>query len=155
MAKEKPTVLKLSNRTLKIGHETYNLRNLTKIGIYEIKPKHLFSVKWMLIFFIVGMVLVSIEDATAALVGFIVFCLGLCGIVERFIKKTSYGLQIETSSGSGTLVSSPDKKFMERVIDKIHEVMEKGEMAANYIIDMQDKSIHIGGNVERSTFNHY
>ena len=145
----------MTNKTLKVGHETYNLRNITKTGIYTIKPTYIVTIKGMTIAFIIGMILVSIDNGTAKLFGIIIFAIGILGIVERLMKKNRYGLQLETAAGSKTVVSSPDKEFMGQVIDKIHEVMEREDVAANYTINMQDKSIKIDGNVSGTEFHNY
>jgi flagellar motor component MotA len=93
----------------------------------------------------IGALLVSVESV--AFVGLLAFIVVVFGILERILKKTNYALILETSAGNQTLITSPDKEFMEKLVSKIYEVMNHEDLPANYVFNMEDRSINVAGDI--------
>lgn len=148
--KQNPKFLSLTNKTLRVGSQIYQLRNITNLDIVRVKPNYIVTLQAILVLFFVGSFLFVLEFEMIQILGLLAWIIALTGIVERIFKKRRYGLLMETNAASKTLVSSPDKDFMQKLIGKIYEVMNNEDIAASYVFNMQDKSIKIGGDAINS-----
>jgi hypothetical protein len=136
----KMSQLLINNRTITLGSTIYQIRNITSIGKYKIKPSYFFSITAILVCF--GAAILCAQANTslnrlAAIAGL----LGVIGILERFLRKTRYGLSLETNASSSRLVVSEDQGFIDTIISKMHQVLQDQETPANYTFNVAQGDI--------------
>ncbi|NEN93093.1 DUF6232 family protein [Okeania sp. SIO2B3] len=135
--------LNVTNNTITLDNKVYQVRNITSVGKYRIKPNYFFKLK----FIIVGVVLslLGIEwmknNPDVSLFTWSVIILTALGIIERFTKAKRYGITIETSAGSTRLLTSKDESLINRIINTITEIMNNQDKPANYTFNVSDGDI--------------
>lgn len=149
----KPKYLSISKRTVRFGTRVYQIRNITNIAMLVIQPTHTFTIQGFIVSGISFFILMSIDNGVAKLLGFLALLVFSFGIYERVSKHPKYALQIETSSGSQNLISSSDKSFIEKIISKIYMFMDDDEQDANYVFNLEDRSISVKGDVTESVLS--
>ena len=137
------STLKVTNSTITLDNKVYQVRNITSVGKYRIKPNYFFKLK----FIIAGVILslLGIEwmknNPDVSLFTWSVIILTALGIIERFTKAKRYGISIETSAGSMKLLTSKDEILIDRIINTIAQIMNNQDKAANYTFNISDGDI--------------
>jgi hypothetical protein len=70
-----------------------------------------------------------------------VIALVVLGLLERFTKSKKYGLSIETNSASTQLISSRDEKLINKIIDKLREIMDNRDAPVKYTFNVANGDI--------------
>lgn len=145
--KQTPKFLALTNKTLKVGSQIYQIRNITHVEIVKLKPKRIVTNKAIIVFLLIGILLKAVEIYNLRFLAYLSFSIASFGILESIRKKVSYGLILETNAAKNILFSSSDREFMQLLNTKIYEVMNNEDVPASYIFNMQDRSVNVGGSV--------
>ena len=135
--------LNVTNNTITLDNIVFQVRNITAVGKYRIKPKFFFKLSFIIICVILS--LVGIEwvksNPDVKWFTFSVIFLAACGIIERFTKAKRYGITIETNAGSTKLLTSKDESLINRIINTIAEIMNNQDQPANYTFNVSDGDI--------------
>lgn len=154
--KEKPSYLTITKNVIQLGDQVYQLRNITRVGIEEVKPKksnffeNLFKDKggskesnngWLWLF-VAGLIFAFWPIFLA--IAIILILIMLFGAN----KPKEYALVLETSSSSKALLISQNESFLRDIIKKINEFMDDLVSSSSYTFDLrQDNSIRVGGDM--------
>jgi Family of unknown function (DUF6232) len=63
------------------------------------------------------------------------------GLLERFTKSKKYRLSIETNSASSRLIESTNEKLIDKIVDKLMEIMNDRDAPASYTFNVADGDI--------------
>ena len=141
--------LNVTNNTITLDNKVYQVRNITSVGKYRMKPNYFFKNDFFRLSFIfVGVILslVGIEwmksgHPDAQVITISVIFLTVWAIIERFDKATRYGLTIETSAGSIKLLTSKNEGLIDEIINTIAKIMNNQDKGANYTFNVSDGDI--------------
>ncbi|WP_030244756.1 DUF6232 family protein [Streptomyces sp. NRRL S-350] len=148
MVGTKDTVnVSVSNRVLRVGNDSYPLRNVTRTRLREIRPNRLTPVKNFLggiVALLIGFLIISnFSESFGGWVLVIGFTLLVVGLVKGLRAPVLHQLAIETSSSSDTAVTSPDAAEVHRLSDLINDAIENPQ--AEFQVEV--KSVHIGDKI--------
>lgn len=153
----------LTGKTLTYGGQIYQLSNITYIG-----KRKLVRTNWLEIFIwrvllIVGSIgsciiyLISVPDwYPLSLLSIPFAAIVLVNVTYAIYKKLlipTYFVKLETSAASTELFMSKDESFIDELIFKIRDSINKPDPKISYIFNTIDKSIntsggtYVGGNV--------
>lgn len=140
------STLSITNRTLTLGSTVYQVSNITSVGKYRIKPSYIFKLRFIIICSVLswlGIYLVKNNPDTLILkwLTWGVITLVVLGLLERFTKSKKYGLSIETNSGGARLIASKNEKLIDKIIDKLMEIMNNRDAPVNYTFNVADGDI--------------
>ncbi|MEH1863962.1 MAG: DUF6232 family protein [Nostoc sp.] len=140
------STLSITNRTLKLGSTVYQVSNVTSVSKYRIQPRYTFNIRFIIICGLLswlGVELVKRNPDMLVLnwVIVILFSFVVLGILERFIRPKKYGLSIITNSGGVQLIASTNQKLIDKIIDKLIEIMNNRDAPANYTFNVSDGDI--------------
>ena len=146
--------LKINNKTITLQSRIYHIRNITSIGKFKIKPRYSFSIMVILVCFGAAIFCAQVGSSLNRLAA-IWASLGGIGILERFLRKTKYGISLKTNAASTALIASKDEKFIDEIIEKMHQVLEDQDTPVSYtfnvaegdIFDMRDGKFETGVNI--------
>jgi hypothetical protein len=134
------STLAITNHTITLGSTIYQIRNITSVGKYRLKPTYIFKVPFIIGCGFLGWLgfewIKTSPDVTAKWFTGIVIALCALGILERFTKTNKYGLAIETNSGGARLISSQDQALIDSIISRIIEVMNNRDVPVNYTFNI-------------------
>ena len=155
--------LNITNRVISYGGQTWSLRNITRVGKYEITSPNPYSTMDMVktgLGILLGIFLVSIEVS----IGYIIILGAGIYLYYQYYKNKQntplYGLRIETSSGSAELFTSPNESFIDKLVHTITDVIhadEKMDLTVNIdqrtIYDNIHDSTIVQNSEVRDSFN--
>ncbi|NJM74484.1 MAG: hypothetical protein HC852_00500 [Acaryochloridaceae cyanobacterium RU_4_10] len=135
------STLAITNNTITLGSTIYQIRNITSVGKYRLKPTYLFKIPFIIFCGFLGWLgfeWIKTNPDVSAYKWFtgIVIILSASGILERMTKTNKYGLAIETNSGGARLISSQDQGLIDSIINKIIEVMNNRDVPVNYTFNI-------------------
>jgi Family of unknown function (DUF6232) len=140
------STLSITNRTLTLGSTVYQVSNITSVGKYLIKPSYRFKLRFIIICSLLswlGIYLVKnnpdnliLKWFTWGVVAFVVL-----GLLERFTKSKKYRLSIETNSASSRLIESRNEKLIDKIVEKLMEIMNDRDAPASYTFNVADGDI--------------
>jgi hypothetical protein len=165
MAKKKPNPEKLviTDRTLRVENQTYQIKNLTFVENRRVDTPHRFGCGSLIVLIglvaITAIVLVRFDEIIAVnvpaqyddmiplislalaalLLLFSIFF--LVGIFERLTYRPVYELMLETNAGSTALLSSRDRRFIDTLVEIITQIMDDESHAVNYRINVRNRNI--------------
>ncbi|MCL2934926.1 MAG: DUF6232 family protein [Trichodesmium sp. St16_bin4-tuft] len=135
--------LNVTNNTITLDNKVYQVRNITSVGKYRIKPTYFFKLSFIFVGVILS--LVGIEwvksNPDVKWLTFSVIFLTALGIIERFTKAKRYGITIETSAGSTKLLTSKNEGLIDEIINTIAKIMNNQDKSANYTFNVSDGDI--------------
>ena len=135
--------LNVTNNTITLDNKVYQVRNITSVGKYRIKPNFFFKLSFIFVGVILS--LVGIEwvksNPDVKWLTFSVIFLTALGIIERFTKAKRYGITIETSAGSTKLLTSKNEGLIDEIINTIAKIMNNQDKSANYTFNVADGDI--------------
>ncbi|MEB3342793.1 DUF6232 family protein [Okeania sp.] len=137
------STLNITNNTITLANKVYQVRNITSVGKYRLKPKFFFKLNFIFVGVILSLIGIEWMRSNPDVQWFafsVIFVTGL-GIIERFTKGKRYGITIETSAGSAKLLTSKDEGLIDKIIQTITRIMNKQEQAANYTFNISDGDI--------------
>lgn len=148
MAKRKPEpqTLLVTNKTLRYGSQTYQIRNLTHVAKYEVERKYEFSVGsifWAALVCLGSIYFVFVDFGArwgGLIITIVAGSVAAIGVVER-LASPKYAFGLETSAGSSKLFSSADENFIDDLVSKISFIMDNDNAPANYTVNIADHSI--------------
>ncbi|MDE5101914.1 MAG: DUF6232 family protein [Trichodesmium sp. St19_bin2] len=139
--------LNVTNNTITLDNKVYQVRNITSVGKYRIKPTYFFKLS----FIFVGVILIAVIFSLVGLewmksepdkfFTFSLIIVTASGIIERFIKAKRYGITIETSAGSTKLLTSKNEGLIDEIINTIAKIMNNQDKSANYTFNVSDGDI--------------
>ena len=140
------STLSITNRTLTLGSTVYQVSNITSVGKYHIKSSYIFKLRFIVICGFLswlGIYLAKNNPDILFLKWFTwgVIALVFFGFLERFTKGKKYGLSIETNSASTQLISSRDEKLINKIVDKLREIMDNRDAAVKYTFNVANGDI--------------
>jgi hypothetical protein len=140
------STLSITNRTLTLGSTVYQVSNITSVGKYRIKPSYIFKIRFIIMCSILSWLAIQLagnnpDTLILKWLAGIVISLVILGLLERLTKTKKYGLSIETNSASSRLISSKNEKLIDRIIDKLIEIMNNRDAPANYTFNVADGDI--------------
>ena|GEM_PF-2344193 len=140
------STLSITNRTLTVGSTVYQVSNITSVGKYRIKPIYFFKLRFIIICSVLsGLAIQLVRNNPDTLIlkwlTGIVITLVVLGVLERLTKTKKYGLSIETNSARSQLISSKSEKFIDKIIDKLMEIMNNRDAPASYTFNVADGDI--------------
>lgn len=135
------STLAITNHTITLGSTIYQIRNITSVGKYRLKPTYLFKLPFITICGLLlwlGFEWIKTNPDVTAYKWFtgIVIVLFASGILERVTKTNKYGLSLETNSGGARLISSQDQALIDSIISSIIEVMNNRDVPVNYTFNI-------------------
>lgn len=138
--------LSITNKTITLGSTIYQIRNITTVGKYRVKPKYWFPTGFIILsglLGVIGIYLAAVNRELSFLNWFNTVALGLAvlGGLERTTKTDNYGLSLETSAGSARLITTKDESLIDKIIQRLHEVMNNQDSPANYTFNIADGDI--------------
>ena len=146
--------LNITNNTITLDSKVYQIRNVTSVGKYRIKPSDIFKLNFIIICGVLGWFGIALINSNPDMsapkwfAGIVIF-LAASGIIERFTKAPKYGLSIETNAGSTKLLISKDEKLIDEIIYTITQIMNNLDKAVNYSFNIADGDIiNQSGNFE-------
>lgn len=140
------STLSITNRTLTLDSTIYQVSNITSVGKYRIKPRYRFNVRFIITCGVFGWLGIEVakRNPDVLILKWIIgllFFLAVLGILERFTKPKKYGLSIVTNSGGVKLIASTNEKLIDKIINKIVEIMNNRDAPANYTFNVSDGDI--------------
>jgi hypothetical protein len=63
------------------------------------------------------------------------------GIFERFVTPKKYILSIRTNAGSAELIASKNQKLLNKIVDKITEIMNHRDVPVSYNFNIAEGDI--------------
>jgi hypothetical protein len=143
----------ITNKTIRAGHQTYQISNLTSIGKYKIEKKSKVSDFFEGVMFLFAVAAALIAAIIIFFVGEfdylikIVFpCAGFAAacfqIAEYFKIPPSYALSIETNSGSSNLFSSKNEGFINNLVELLHGIMENQKENISYVVNIKEQNVN-------------
>lgn len=142
--------LLVTNRTITLNNRVYQIRNITSVGKYILKPSFSISMGFIIIGGFLGILCLgnsSEELLFLFWIGLILLAISAIGILERFIKKKRYVLSIETNNGSARLIASENEGKINEIIAGINEVMNNQDVPVNYTYNIADGDIINQGDI--------
>ena len=144
--------LNVTNNTITLDNKVYQVRNITSVGKYRMKPNYFFKNDFFRLSFIfVGVILIAVIFSLVGLewmksepdkfFTFSLIIVTASGIIERFIKAKRYGITIETSAGSTKLLTSKNEGLIDEIINTIAKIMNNQDKSANYTFNVSDGDI--------------
>jgi hypothetical protein len=145
-AKSDSNTLEITNRTLKLGSDTYQISNFVSVKKRELPKRNGFLIFLLLVALAVTVVGVASQSgarrqrlppeavvvpAAAALV-LLLIILG---------RKSKWALIIETNSGTGEVLTTRKEEFVNQLVALISNVMNDRERQANYIVNIEKATI--------------
>ncbi len=140
------STLNVTNNTITLDNKVYQVRNITSIGKYKIKPNYFFKLKFLIICVVLSLLgiawMINTPDGKWFTFSFTfgAIFLAALGIRERLTAKR-YGITIETNAGSTRLLTSNDESLINRIINTIAEIMNNQDKPANYTFNVSDGDI--------------
>ncbi|NEO52403.1 MAG: hypothetical protein F6K54_04505 [Okeania sp. SIO3B5] len=137
------STLNITNNTITLDNKVYQVRNITSVGKYRIKPNYFFKLNFIIICVILSLVGIEWMKSNPDVKWFtfsIIFVTAL-GIIERFTKAKRYGITIETNAGSTKLLKSKDESLIDTIINTIAQVMNNQDKPVNYTYNISDGDI--------------
>lgn len=164
--REQPDTLFITNRTIKFGSLTYQIKNLTFVEKRRLKRKF-----WVSLGALLGALILAAsagyalkqypedilrflpepEDllaeenwvalGTSAAASVIVVSTALLGLLERLFRRRRFELTLETSSGSTGLLASRQEWFIDELVEIITAIMDDDAPALNYSVNVRKKII--------------
>lgn len=137
------STLNITNNTITLANKVYQVRNITSVGKYRIKPSYFFKLKFIFPGIILSWVGIEWMKSNPDVQWFTysVIFLTVLGIIERFTKAKKYGISIETSAGSAKLLTSKSEALIDEIINTITRIMNNQDKAANYTFNISDGDI--------------
>lgn len=140
------STLSITNRTLTLGSTVYQVSNITSIGKYRIKSSYIFKLRFISIcsFLSFSGVFLIKNNPDNLILNWFTWCtvsFVILGFLERLTKSKKYGLSIETNSASTQLISSRDEKLINKIIDKIREIMDNRDAIVKYTFNVASGDI--------------
>lgn len=138
--------LSITNRTITLGSTIYQVSNITSVGKHPLKTKYIFKLRFVIIcsaLIGLGMLLVIANPDVILLkwlTGTVAAFVGL-GIFERFVRPKKYVLSIITNAGSAELIASKNQKLLNKIIDKITEIMNHRDVPVSYSFNIAEGDI--------------
>jgi len=138
--------LSITNRTITLGSTTYQVSNITSVGKHPLKTKYIFKLRFIIIcsaFIGLGILLVIANPDGILLkwfTGIFAAFVGL-GIFERFVTPKKYILSIRTNAGSAELIASKNQKLLNKIVDKITEIMNHRDVPVSYNFNIAEGDI--------------
>ncbi|GGA37618.1 DUF6232 family protein [Okeania sp. KiyG1] len=141
--KIKMSILNVTNNTITLNNEIYQVRNITAVGKYRIKPNYFFKLNFIIICVILSLIGIELMKSNPDVKWFTfsVIFLAACGIIERFTKSKRYGIAIETNAGMSKLLISKDKSLINRILNTIAEIMNNQDKPANYTFKVSNEDV--------------
>ncbi len=122
--------LNITNKVISYGGQTWPLRNITRVGKYEITNPNPYSIMSMLKT-VLGVLLGVFLAVAGYSIGYIIFLAAGIYLYYKYYKNRQnipfYGLRIETSSGSAELFTSPNENFIDKLVTTISDVIHADE----------------------------
>lgn len=140
------STLSITNRTLTLGSTVYQVSNITSVGKYRIKPSYIFKLRFIVICsFLSWLGIYLVKNNPDALIfrwlTWSAIALVVLGILERLTKTKKYGLSIETNSGGARLIASKNEKLIDKIVNKLMEIMNNRDAPVNYTFNVADGDI--------------
>jgi hypothetical protein len=138
--------LSITNRTITLGSTIYQVNNITSVGKHPLKTKYILKLHFIIIcsaFIGLGILLVVANPDLILLkwlTGTLAAFVGL-GIFERFVTPKKYILSIRTNAGSAELIASKNQKLLNKIIDKITEIMNHRDVPLSYNFNIAEGDI--------------
>ncbi|WAL59916.1 DUF6232 family protein [Thermocoleostomius sinensis] len=161
LREDKPDELKITRNVIRLGDQTYQLRNITRVGVHKIKPKYFFRLPEgssqnnnkssnadsggaaFIGLLVIGFIAAYWQYALLILIVLVVLI-----VLEREMKPKEYALILETASSSKALLISRNEAFLREISQKIHDYMDDLISLSSYTFDLrQDNSIRVGGDM--------
>ncbi|MEU8925314.1 DUF6232 family protein [Kitasatospora sp. NPDC048545] len=148
MAGKSNTVdVSVSNRVLRVGDDSYPLRNIARTRMREVVPNRFAPVKGFLGGVVALPVVVLIAKNFSDSFSGLVLVLGLAVLVAVLVKglraPVLHQLVIETSSSADTAVASRDAAQVRQLSDLINEAIENPQAEFRVTVE----SVHIGDRI--------
>lgn len=140
------STLSITNRTLSLDSTIYQISNITSVGKYRIKPIYRFKIRLIIVCSVLGWLAIQLvqnspDTPILRWLAGVAITPVILGILERLTKTKKYGLSIETNSASSRLISSKNEKLIDRIIEKLIEIMNNRDAPANYTFNVADGDI--------------
>lgn len=138
-----PGRVEITNRVIDAGHESYQIRNITRIGKYEYRPNNAGSYKAILIgvISIMGSLFAIYKRGEMGWLWVTLF--GVMCVIGgvSFIRRKYFGLSIETNSGSANVLQSKDEALIDALVKTIRNIMNNEDIPANYTVNVNKGNI--------------
>ena len=143
-------VITITKRTLRFSKNVYQTRNISAFGEGEVDIDKI--PWWIVILFLISGVASFFFDSNNQ-GGWLVFLVGMTGLVWNCYKPKHYGFLVTLNSGDKKLFVTTDKEGIQKVISVIYDLIET-EQEATYQMSINNSQIkgnfiqgYAGGNI--------
>lgn len=141
---EQPSKLRITDRVISYGGQTWAVRNITTISKYKITKENPYNFNRLAKatgVFLLSLFFASVSESIAGLVmmgslAFIVY-----GIWQNIQNKPKYGLKIVSSAGESELLTSADEEFIDLLVFKITDVIQS-DKPSNLMVNVDNRTIY-------------
>lgn len=155
---ENDDTIEVTKNTVKFGNSVYQSKNVTGFTVGKV-PKPAFPLIPFLGLCLIGFGIrfsgirfngirfngIYLEELVSAI--FLLIGLGI--FIFHFAREQRYGLVLHLNSGQEKIFTSPDKKFLTRIVLELYKFMEE-DTAGTIAIDMSNRSITVTGDIHGS-----